>query len=569
MDLKELIKTEIWELYEKSLTFMHRKNIFSDSDTNFRMFNGDQWAGLKVSGIEKIQYNVIKPIVKHKVSTITSNLFAINYSPENIENSEFLDAAQKSCDLLNKMASKTWDKDFMDSKVRKWARQACINDEAIAYVTYNEDLDMPINEIISKNDIMYGDENDDNIQEQPYILIRQRKPVMELKKIAEENGVKAEELESIRGDSDTSTIAGIDGKDELEDKCWLITKFYKKDGTVHFSQSTQFCEIKKDEDTGLTLYPIAHFNWEDNEGSARGIGEVRGLIPNQLEINKTAMRRAAVTKSISYPQRVINVDAIDNINDVNKVGATIKFKDMGNTRASDVFMMTSPGQMGVDSEKLQTELIQYSRELNNASEITTGSVNPEQASGKAILAVQNAQNQPLTDQLQGLKAFIEDIARIWFDMWKVYPEDALKIENEIVDPMTNETTKETVEIPSYILDALSASVKVDITPRGSYDRYAQELSLENLFKQGGITFEEYVKSLDSDSVMPKAKLEMILEARKEAQRQIQNIQMQAEQMKQEAVQANQNAQDINNIEQEAGGMLAEYMGNQEGNQATA
>ena len=83
----------------------------------------------------------------------------------------------------------------------------------------------------------------------------------------------------------------------------LITKLYREKGTIYFSQSTQYVTIKKDRDTGLSLYPIAHFNWEDQEGNARGVGEVRNLIPNQLETNKIAMRRAITSKSISYPQK--------------------------------------------------------------------------------------------------------------------------------------------------------------------------------------------------------------------------------------------------------------------------
>ena len=38
----------------------------------------------------------------------------------------------------------------------------------------------------------------------------------------------------------------------------LLLKFYKKNGTVHFSKSTQYVELKKDVDMGLSLYPIAH-----------------------------------------------------------------------------------------------------------------------------------------------------------------------------------------------------------------------------------------------------------------------------------------------------------------------
>ena len=540
---EELEKTPLWQLYEAHEDFMRRRKIYDDSDKNYRMYNGDQWYGLKVSGIEKIQHNFIKQIVKQKVSTITSNLFAVNYSPENIENIEFMELAQKTCDLLNKKASKVWDKDFMDKKIKKWARQAAINDEAVAYITYDFDNDMPINEIISKNDIMYGNENEDDIQLQPYIIVRQRKTIKELKEMAEKSLIDEKLINTIIPDNDTSTIAGDSGKDEVHDKCWLITMFERKNGTIYWTQATKYCEIKKEKNMGTHLYPFAHDNWEDQEGNARGIGEVRQLIPNQLETNKTAMRRALTTKNISYPQKVVNEDSIQNVSDVNKVGATIRFKDKGNLKASDVFMNTTPGQMGPDSEKLQNELITLSKDLNNVGEATTGNVNPESASGRAILAVQQAQQQPLSDQLIGLKSFIEDIARIWFDMWKNYATEGLIIENEITDNDGNKQYQMT-QVPAYILDALSTSVKVDITPKGAFDKYAQELSLENMFTSGKISFEEYVESLDADSVMPKVKLENILKKRKEAQQQINALDQQAEMMKNQAQMHIQNQSEI-------------------------
>lgn len=259
------------------------------------------------------------------------------------------------------------------------------------------------------------------------------------------------------------------------------------------------------------------------------------------------MRRALTTKNISYPQKVVNEDSIVNIQDVNKVGSIIRFRDKGNLRASDVFMNTTPGQMGVDSEKLQNELITLSKDLANAGVATTGNINPESASGRAILAVQQAQNQPLTEQLIGLKSFIEDIARIWFEMWQVNATEGLIIENETVDSTGNKSV-EMIEVPPYVLDALSTSVKVDITPKGAFDKYAQELSLENLFTNGKISFEEYVDSLDADSVMPKVKLENIVKKRREAQEQISQMQLQANEIMNRTNQAMQNEQDIANIQ---------------------
>lgn len=82
-------------------------------------------------------------------------------------------------------------------------------------------------------------------------------------------------------------------------------------------------------------------------------------------------------------------------------------------------------------------------------------------------------------------------------------------------------------ISQDVLKDLKMNIKIDITPRSSYDRYAQEQSLENLMMQNKITFEEYVDALEQDSVMPKTKLEKILKKREENNRKIQQMQMEA------------------------------------------
>ena len=75
MDIEEIKETEPWTLYEKGRNYHRLTGIYTDTDRNYRMYNGDRWYGLNVKGIEKIQHNFIKQIVKQKVSNITSNLF--------------------------------------------------------------------------------------------------------------------------------------------------------------------------------------------------------------------------------------------------------------------------------------------------------------------------------------------------------------------------------------------------------------------------------------------------------------------------------------------------------------
>ena len=525
--MEDIVKTDIWQLYEKGVDFNRKRSIYSDTDRNFRFYNGNQWDGLQSGSIEPVALNIIKPIVKHKVGTINANLWMINYSNNDFSNPEFTKTAEQVCNLLNNHARKIWEKDNMDYKVRKVSKQSCINSEGVLYVNFDKE---PVNEIINKTDIYYGNENSEDIQTQPYIIIKTRKPVEQIRELARQNKVKEELIKNIIGDTNTSEQSGESAKEEVNNMCILLTKMYKKDGKVFYSKSTQTVDIMKDVNSGLSYYPVAHFVWESVEGSSRGEGEVKYTIPNQIEINRTIMRRAIAVKQGAYPKPIVNTDKISNPNDVDKLGVVLKAKGMEVDDVRKIFNYSVPSQMSPDSEKLQNELITMTRELNGAGDIATGAINPEQASGKAILAVQQASQLPLTEQTAGLKAFIEDIARIWLDMWKVYSTDGKQVLME--QPQTDQLGNQTmVEVPTTIqqtvLDQLDASVKVDVTPKTAFDKFAVEMSLENLFTNKFISLEEYVSALPDDSVMPKTLLEKIVAKRKKAQKEIAQQEMEA------------------------------------------
>ena len=212
MDLEELKATDIWQLYEQGRNYMRMMNMFTDTDRNYRFYNGNQWEGAKIDGIEQAQYNIIETIVDYKTSVINENLWGINYSSENFENREFRKTAERTCELLNKKASKVWEKDNMDLKVREASDDACINDEAVIYVNYDEDTQNPINEVLSKNDVQYGNENSPDIQKQQYIIIKQRLPLINVEEMAKAEGVSEEKIELIAVDSDNFEEAGDTAK---------------------------------------------------------------------------------------------------------------------------------------------------------------------------------------------------------------------------------------------------------------------------------------------------------------------------------------------------------------------
>lgn len=536
MNLEELEKTEVWELFEKGRNYLRRINAYSDTDKNYRMYCGNQWEGAKIDGIEQAQYNFIETIVNHKVSVLNQNLWAINYSSENFDNENFRQTAEDTCKLLNKKAAKVWEKDQVDYLVRELSDDACINDEGVWYVTYDEETQSPINELLNKTDVQYGNENSSNIQTQPYIVISQRRSVIEIQELARKNGVSEEKLKYIVGDNDYFDEAGESAKYEKDDKCTLVTKMWKDKGKVWYQRATKFVEISKKENSGLNYYPLSHFIWKSKKGSARGEGEVRYLIPNQLELNKTLARMLLSVKQNAYPTKVVNIEKIANPSAINKVGATIKVS--GGSTVDDVnkiFSTITPAQMSTDVAKTISDLLGITRDLKNASNIATGGVNPEQASGKAILAVQQAAQQPIVKQLTNLKLCIEEIARIWLDMWITYTSDTLKLEEDITDALGNETTR-IVDVPRSILENLKAEVKVDITPKSPFDKYARELSLENLFKNGFFNVQRlnelkiYANILPDDSTMPKQDILKAIELEEQEQEKIAQINSQAQLM---------------------------------------
>ena len=539
MDIREIQETPLWTLYEKGRNYHRMMGIYTDTDRNYRFYNGNQWEGAKLGDVEPVQKNFIKPIVKYKVSVIHDNLYAIVYSSMNYESREFRATADRVCDMLNRYAANIWERDKMDFKGRRVTKDMAINDEGIVYVDFDAEKMLPVNEILDKNDVYYGNENDDNIQSQPYILIRKRMPVVNAIELAHGLGCTGKD-DWIIGDNDTFEQAGEAAKYEVDDMVTIVYKLYKKGGTVNFSVSTRWVTLAEDLDTKLKLYPLAHCVWEEKKGSARGEGEVRYLIPNQIEVNRTEVRRVLTVKYQAYPQKVVDTTKIANPAALNTVGGIIRTNGQPVEDVHKIVGTIPPAQMSPDVVKLQEDLINVTRDLAGAGDTATGQVDPESASGRAILAVQQASQAPMTEQKENYKNFIEDLARIWLEYLIVHAEDGVSLEEEFTDPESGEEAVQLVTVPQSILEQLQATVKIDITPKSPFDRFAQEQSIENLMQNGLFTAQRlselkiYHKILPDDCVAPKMAIGDAIEYMEEEQQRIARIHAEAQLMQQRA-----------------------------------
>jgi hypothetical protein len=110
------------------------------------------------------------------------------------------------------------------------------------------------------------------------------------------------------------------------------------------------------------------------------------------------------------------------------------------------------------------------------------------------------------------------------------------MEETVTDPMSGEEYVQMVVVPQKVLKNLQATIKVDVTPKSVYDRFAMEQTLENLLMNGLLepertpALEAYTNLLDYDMTSPKRKLEEHIKKVKEDQKKIAQMEAQAQEM---------------------------------------
>lgn len=538
---KEDKRTHIWTQLERGKQYNILQQMYSKGKTYYDNYHGRQWEGLKKpkSDAEVITLNIIKPIIKYKVNIVNQNHYEIVFNPNSYNTEEELETLKSVSKGLSQFLNRMWEKSQSGKKVRSIVKNACINAEGIIYFYKDELEDQILSEEIDKNNIYYGNENESDIQNQPYILVTFRKTVQEVKDLARlyrdqgYNNLSDDEIEEIVSDKDIEEEQARDKRlMEIMPMCTIVKKFERKeDGTIYVSEATSTCDLITPQDTECKLYPFAHFLWEEENGYARGVSEVENLIDNQREINKTATRRAIAVKIGAYPKLVADTRYVKNPKSLTGVGSLIELNDMRADNVNNVVSYLRPTTMSGDAYNLQADLINTTKDLAGAGDTATGNVDPTQASGKAILAVQQASQQPLNEQLENYKYFLEDCAKILFELIKVYFVNGLTLyttESQINDLGQAENIEKPFKISKSELAKVNLDLKIDITPCSPYDRYALELSLENLLLKNLITLEEYAEALPDNSSSAKTDLENIIRKRKEARQKIAEMQAQAE-----------------------------------------
>ena len=484
---------QIWNKYEEKNEQHRIANINENVKMCHRFYEGDQWYGVEKSGERLPKYNFIKPSVDYKVSMVSKNNMSIHFSPYTMGG--MYDAV---CREFNRIADEKWENSNMTDRMWEIVKDACITGDSYLYF-FDGDFN---SQVISKENIYFADESSKELQKQEYIIIYERRTVSSVREEALRNGISKKDIELITCDEDEKDEEEGDNK-----KCTSLLYLYRENGDVSYLRCVRnLIYSPKRTLYGLKLYPVCPFIWNGKHNSSRGVGEVYEMIPNQISANALLVRREMNNKMTGYAKPVYNADLIENPESISKVGTAIKISGPGIANVSDAFSYVAPAPMSASVKQLQDEILGVTRELSGAGDVVLGQINPEKASGTAIMAVQEQATLALNEHTNSYRKFIEDVARLWFNMWIVYHPEGMKIKTEA----------ETIVIPAHILSKMKLHVKVDVAPINAFSKFAREQALENALMRNYITFSEYVEMLDDDSAAPKAKFKDILKSREVA-----------------------------------------------------
>ncbi len=533
---------KIFDEYGQGINFKNSigdRGLFEQNKVNERFYSGDQWHGAKCGNDRPlVRYNVIKRIGDYKIATIGAAPVTVNFSAEGIPNTlELREQAQKiKCakdgrkitEYYNQVAPSDTEINLVMSALCDYQRvtaerlkfnmirtdalhNAYTDGEGIVYTYWNPEIKTglyadtlrtkPIMgdiecEVLDIENVYFGDPNVDDVQKQPYIIIAQRKSVMELKREAKQNGIAAEEINSIIPDHDTGYMAGERSRLEPNDssKATVLTKFWKErnsDGTdfvVKACRVTRSATIRKVWNIGVRLYPLAKFSWDKRKNCAYGESEVTHLIPNQIAINRMVTASVWAVMTMGMPIMLVNGDVVfDPI--TNDPGQIVTVN--GSDALEKSIKYIQPPNLTTNFDSNIFSLITQTLSQSGATEAALGDVDPDNTS--AIIAVREAATLPLQTMQNRYYQFCEDVARVWAEFWVMqYGKRSLKIEDEKgvwYMPFNGERYKD------FII-----SVKVDVGASSLWSESQSIKTLDNLFDREIIDSIQYLQRLPNGVV---------------------------------------------------------------------
>ena len=446
---------------------------------NEDFYVGNQWRGVDANDLDKPVVNFLRRVVSMHIAKVGSTDWGVRFKA--FVNDEKNDAISR---MLSDQVDQVIERLGLKAMARTAQRNECVDGDACVYFDFDADAESGMNvpgmltaELLENINVYFGNRYSRDVQKQPYIIIHQRKFIDDVKDEARENDVSDTDVESIVGDSDEHQME----QDSPSDIVSVYIKLFKENGTVHAIKSVKDLIIRKEWDTGYKLYPLTWSSWETVKSSCHGQAMLTGLLPNQIAMNKAWAGIIWQILKTGFSQPVVDRNRIRDWD--GSPGTMIEtYGNSASVRDAIMYLEAAPVPVSVISA--MDNLMSTTRDCMGASDATMGDVNPDNAS--AIIALQQADEQPLELRKQAYHDFVEDMCRIIADIMRArYGKREVMMDTVVEGENGQQESKtELQEFNFSTLDELQMTMRVDVGASSLYSEQLQVQTASNLFTTG-------------------------------------------------------------------------------------
>ena len=499
--------------YDKGVMFNTQIGLYDTVTENENFFIGKQWEGVEANGLPTPVFNFLKRVTLFQIATISSDNLSMQATPLNSTSRYGLADLEQVTDVINKQFAEVFERNKIVTKVREFMRNAAVDGDGATYSWFDPDMESGqeakggiVTEIIENTRIIFGNPNERNVQQQPYIIIPMRKQVEYVKNLAEKNGVKKDDIDSIRADSE----AYGNKMDALtDDRVSMYIYLYRdfETGTIHSYKCTQNVELEEDKDTELKHYPITWMNWDYIQDSYHGQALISQLLPNQKFVNKAFAMAMISLMTTAYPKIVYDKTRIPKWD--SRVGAAI---GVNGGDMNSIAKIIDPAQISPQISQFIDLAVNYTQNFMGASDAALGDTRPDNTS--AIIALQRASNAPLELVKLNMYESIEDLGRIYLDMMRVYYGTRyVQVKFLSKQEMNNQPLGMSIQDTNFnkpfdfsILNEIPMSLKLDVGASSYWSEITTVQTLDNLLMQGKIELVDYLERIPEGYVSKKQEL---------------------------------------------------------------
>ncbi|HHW90646.1 MAG TPA: hypothetical protein GX745_07090, partial [Clostridiales bacterium] len=271
-----------------------------------------------------------------------------------------------------------------------------------------------------------------------------------------------------------------------------IEEYEEERETILVSKCVKNAYIYKDVDTGLSHYPVAWLPWDRQESQYHGRPPLAEAMETQIFINLMFAMIMFHLSMTAFPKAVYDTDKI--LNWTNKIAEAIPVRNLSpGDNIKNIAGYLEPAQMSPQIVQVIDMAYQMTKDLLGVTEAALGEINPEQASGRAIIATVEQSQVPLENTKANMYMWIEDIGIILLDMMGTYYG---------LRPIVRETdgTRQVEWFDFSTLKHIYLNIRVDVGTTNIWSDQARKMALDNLFVSGAIDIIQYLERLDDQDI---------------------------------------------------------------------